>query len=107
MHLDEKKAHYIKILLDEVFGEQHFQREVVWDTRVLSGFKTQANNWIRGHDVLLFYSKNNEFTFNKLSVEHRQEYLDRFDKVDKDNRKYFDGRGGRRYLDEVIEKGRQ
>ncbi len=106
VHLDEKKAHYVKILLDEVFGEQHFQREVVWDTRVLSGFKTQANNWIRGHDVLLFYSKDNDFIFNKLSVEHRQEYLDRFDKVDKDGRKYFDGRGGRRYLDVVIEKGK-
>jgi len=106
VHLDEKKGHYIKILLDEVFGEQHFQREVVWDTRVLSGFKTQAENWIRGHDVLLFYAKNNDFMFNKLAVQHRQEYIDRFNKVDKDGRKYFDGRGGRRYLDEVMEKGK-
>ncbi|OPZ93842.1 MAG: Modification methylase MboII [candidate division TA06 bacterium ADurb.Bin417] len=106
VHLDEKKGHYIKTLLDEVFGEQYFQREIVWDTRVLSGFKTQAENWIRGHDVLLFYSKTNNFIFNKLTVEHRQEYIDRFNKVDKEGRKYFDGRGGRRYLDEVMEKGK-
>jgi len=106
VHLDEKKGHYIKTLLDEIFGEQYFQREIVWDTRVLSGFKTQADNWIRGHDVLLFYSKTNDFVFNKLTVKHRQEYLDRFNKVDKEGRKYFDGRGGKRYLDEVIEKGK-
>jgi len=106
VHLDEKKGHYIKTLLDEVLGEHHFQREIIWDTRVLSGFKTQANNWIRGHDVLLFYSKGSDFIFNKLTVEHRQEYLDRFKKVDKNGRNYFDGRGGRRYLDEVIEKGK-
>jgi site-specific DNA-methyltransferase (adenine-specific)/adenine-specific DNA-methyltransferase len=106
VHLDEKKGHYIKILLDEVFGEEHFQREIIWDTRVLSGFKTQANNWIRGHDVLLFYSKGNDSIFNKITVEHRQEYLDRFNKIEKDGRRYFDGRGGRRYLDEVMEKGK-
>jgi len=106
VHLDEKKGHYIKILLDEVLGEQYFQREVVWDTRVLSGFKTQAKNWIRGHDVLLFYTKSNDFIFNKLTVQHRQEYIDRFNKIDKNGRKYFDGRGGRRYLDEIMEKGK-
>ncbi len=106
VHLDEKKSHYIKTLLDEVFGEQYFQREIVWDTRVLSGFKTQAENWIRGHDVLLFYSKTRDFIFNKLTVGHRQEYIDRFNRVDKEGRKYFDGRGGRRYLDEVMQKGK-
>jgi DNA modification methylase len=106
VHLDEKKAHYIKVVLDEIFGENNFQREVVWDTRVLSGFKTKAANWVRGHDVILFYTKSRRFLFNKLSVPHRQEYLDRFDQIDEDGRRYFDGRGNRRYLEEVIEKGK-
>lgn len=106
VHLDEKKAHYIKVILDEVFGEGHFQREIVWDTRVLSGFKTQAGNWIRGHDVILYYTRSNSPLFNKLSVPHRQEYLDRFDQVDQMGRRYFGGRGKRRYLDDVIAKGK-
>ena len=106
VHLDEKKCHYIKGILDEIFGENNFQREIIWDISVLSGFKTQAKNWIRGHDVIFFYSKGNSFVFNKIRISHRQEYINRFNKVDEHERKYFDGRGGRRYLDEVIEKGK-
>lgn len=107
VHLDEKKSHYIKVILDEVFGEENFQREIIWDISVLSGFKTQAANWVRGHDVLLYYSKSANFIFNKLTTEHRQEYLDRFNKVDKDGRKYFDGRGEKKYLEDVISKGKR
>lgn len=107
VHLDEKKSHYIKVILDEVFGEQNFRREIVWDTQVLSGFKTQAKNWIRGHDTILYYTKSANFVFNKITVPHRQEYLDRFDEVEEETgRQYFGGRGPRRYLDEVIAKGK-
>lgn len=106
VHMDEKRSHYIKIILDEVFGLENFQREIVWDITVLSGFKTQANNWIRGHDTILFYSKSPSKSFNKLFLPHRKEYLDRFNKKDKDGRLYFDGRGEIVYLDDVIKKGK-
>lgn len=106
VHMDEKRSHYVKIILDEVFGIENFQREIVWDITVLSGFKTQANNWIRGHDTIFFYSKSPNKNFNKLFVPHKKEYLDRFNKKDKDGRLYFDGRGEIVYLDEVIEKGK-
>jgi len=106
MGLTQKKGHYIKGILDEIFGENNFQREIIWDISVLSGFKTQAKNWIRGHDVIYFYSKGSSFVFNKISIPHRQEYINRFNKVDEHGRKYFDGRGGRRYLAEVVEKGK-
>lgn len=107
VQLDYNEVHYLKILMDEVFGRECFQREIVWDISVLSGFKTIANNWIRGHDTILFYSKDNKnIVFNKQKMAHRKEYLDRFNKQDKDGRKYFDGRGAKLYLDEVIEKGK-
>jgi adenine-specific DNA-methyltransferase len=107
VHLDEKIGHYVKILLDEVFGEEAFQREIVWDIQVLSGFKTIARNWIRGHDVIYYYTKSvDEKIFNKQKQPHRKEYLDRFDKVDDEGRKYFDGRGERLYLEDVIAKGK-
>lgn len=57
VHLDWHMIHYVKILMDEVFGEDNFQREIVWDISVLSGFKTLAPNWVRGHDTILYYSK--------------------------------------------------
>lgn len=106
VHMDEKRSHYIKVVMDEIFGADNFQREVVWDITVLSGFKTQAQNWIRGHDTIFFYSKTQNKLFNKLTQPHRKEYLDRFDKTDKDGRKYFDGRGEILYLEEVIKKGK-
>lgn len=106
VHLDWHVGHYAKAVLDEVFGYENFQREIVWDISVLSEFKTIAKNWIRGHDVIYYFTKSSSFTFNKLSTEHRPEYLARFNKTDKEGRKYFDGRGVKRYLDETIEKGK-
>lgn len=106
VHLDEKKVHHVRFLLDEIFGPSHFRREIIWDITVLSGFKTIAQNWIRGHDLILYYSKSDDVIFNKLKQPHRKEYLDRFDKDDGDGRKYFDGRGEKLYLEDVIAKGK-
>ncbi|HUX02506.1 MAG TPA: site-specific DNA-methyltransferase, partial [Phycisphaerae bacterium] len=106
VHLDWRVVSYVRAIMDERFGPSNFQREIVWDISVLSGFKTIAKNWIRGHETILFYSKSNGFIFNKQSTEHRPEYIARFNKTDKKGRRYFDGRGERRYLDEVMEKGK-
>jgi adenine-specific DNA-methyltransferase len=106
VQLDYNEVHYCKVLLDEVFGPDNFQREIVWDTSVLSGYKTMTNNWIRGHDTLLFYSKGEKPHFNKLFMPHGEKYLARFDKEDENGEKFFDGRGERRYLKEVLAKGK-
>lgn len=106
VHLDWHVGHYVKVLMDEIFGKENFQREIIWDIQVLSGYKTIAQNWVRGHDVIYFYTKTSEKTFNKQSQPHRQEYLDRFNKVDEHGRQYFDGRGKVIYLDEVVAKGK-
>ena len=104
VHLDWHVGHYMKIILDDLL---YFQREIIWDISVLSGFKTIAKNWIRGHDTILFYTKNeNDVVFNKQSIPHREEYIRRFNKTDENGRRYFDGRGGKRYLDEAVEKGK-
>lgn len=107
IQLDYNEVHYCKVLMDEIFGSDCFQREIIWDTQVLSGYKTMVNNWIRGHDSILFYTKRpTGFLFNKQKMPHRKEYLDRFDKVDAEGRRYFDGRGKIRYLDEAIANGK-
>lgn len=107
VHLDYNEVHYCKLLLDEIFGRDCFQREIIWDTQVLSGYKTLADNWIRGHDSILFYTREaTGFKFHKQKMPHRKEYLDRFDKVDENGRRYFDGRGKIRYLDEAIANGK-
>lgn len=107
VHMDEKRAHYVRQIMDEVFGQNNFRREIIWDITVLSGFKSQAQNWIRGHDVILYYAKNiGQVKYNKLFQKQSKKYLKRFNKVDENGRRYFDGRGERRYLDDVIKKGK-
>ena len=106
VHLDWHMVHYVKVLLDEVFGEDNFQREIIWDISVLSGFKTLAPNWVRGHDTILYYSKSEERIFNKLMQPHTKEYLDSFNKVDENGRYYMVAHGTTRYRDEVETKGK-
>ena len=106
VHLDWHIGHYVKILLDEVFGEDNFQREIIWDIQVLSGFKTIAPNWVRGHDTIFYYSKNEERIFNKLIQPHKKEYLDSFNKQDENGRWYMVAHETKRYRDEVEKKGK-
>lgn len=111
VHLDATIGHYVKILLDEVFGEHNFQREIIWDISVLSGFKTIANNWIRGHDMIFYYSMNaDNVLFNKIKQPHTKEYLDSFkgEEIQPDGtvRYFMVAHGLKRYRDEVEPKGK-
>lgn len=106
VHLDWHMVHYVKVLMDEIFGEDNFQREIIWDISVLSGFKTLAPNWVRGHDTILYYSKSDNRVFNKLRQPHTQEYLDSFNRVDENGRHYMVAHGTIRYRDEVEAKGK-
>jgi DNA modification methylase len=103
LHCDSTASHYLRTLMDAVFGPENFLREIVWSTETSSGYKSQAKNWIRSHDILLFYSKSDSYFFKKLYYPHKEEYVTRFKKIDKDGRRYRDDRpGGRRqYLDET------
>jgi site-specific DNA-methyltransferase (adenine-specific)/adenine-specific DNA-methyltransferase len=77
VHLDQKKCHYVKVILDEVFGENNFQREIIWRIGWISGYKSAAKNWIRNHDLILFYTKNKNFIFNKEYIPYPGNYLRR------------------------------
>ena len=69
--MDYNEIHYLKVLMDEIFGRDCFQREIIWRMGFLSGYKTTANNFIRNHDTILFYSRNPEgMLFNKLYIEN-------------------------------------
>lgn len=78
--IDFNETHYLKILMDEVFGRGCFQREIIWRMGWLSGFKTMAKNYIRNHDSILFYTKNpNNYYFNKKNAyTHKCDYVERF-----------------------------
>lgn len=65
VHLDWHIGHYVKILLDEIFGEDNFRNEIVWWYLWGGRGKTQ---WNPKHDTIYFYSKSGEWIFNYLDV---------------------------------------
>lgn len=78
--IDFNETHYLKVLLDEIFGRGCFQREIIWRMGWLSGFKTGAKNYIRNHDTVLFYTKEpNSYYFNKeKAYTRREDYVERY-----------------------------
>lgn len=103
VQIDNNEVHYLKVLMDDIFGKSNFQREIIWSLKTSSGYKTAINNWVRSHDTILFYSKTSHFKFNKLYLDYSDEYKKRFKKVDEDGRRYRDDRGSgvKQYLDEL------
>ena len=104
LHCDPTAGHYLKTMMDAVFGENNFKREVIWNLGTASGYKSQINGFIRGHDTILYYTKSTDtFVFNKIFQPHKPEYIKRFSKVDEQGRRYRDDRPNRRrqYLDET------
>jgi len=75
LHCDTTASHYLKILMDAIFKPQNFQNEVIWWYRKWS---RSTNHFLRNHDVLLFYSKGQEHTFNILRVPLASSTLRRF-----------------------------
>ena len=66
LHCDPKASHYLKILLDAVFGKSNYKNEIIWCYRKWS---VSASQFVRNHDVIHFISKNEDNKFNVLSTE--------------------------------------
>ena len=65
LHCDPTASHYLKVMMDVIFGKNNFRREIIWDLQTASGYKSKVNGFIRGHDTLLYYIKSQSFIFNK------------------------------------------
>jgi site-specific DNA-methyltransferase (adenine-specific)/adenine-specific DNA-methyltransferase len=75
IHLDATAVHYVKVLLDELYGVECFQREIIWRIGWISGYKSAVRNWARNHDTILFYTRDpSDFTFHKAYVPHLPGY---------------------------------
>jgi site-specific DNA-methyltransferase (adenine-specific)/adenine-specific DNA-methyltransferase len=75
LHLDIKKGHYLKILMDEVFGEQSFVNDVIWQRTASHNDPGRYGNV---HDSLLFYKKGREYVWNEPKMEQSSGYIDKF-----------------------------
>jgi len=65
LHCDPTASHYLKIVMDAVFGQRNFRNEIIW--AYSQGGKSKKR-WARKHDEILFYSKTNNFYFDGSKV---------------------------------------
>ena len=88
LHCDPSASHYLKILLDTIFGVVHFQNEIIWKRTSAKGlaFTRFASN----HDIIFRYSKTDSWTWVPQYSEHDLEYLKQF-------YRYIEPETGRRY----------
>src|SRR6266545_1784644 len=87
LHCDPTASHYLKMLLDGVFGPQRFLNEIIWK-RI--GAHSTAKRWNVVHDVILVYSKTDEYLWNPIEVEHSEEYEARFKRQDEKGQLWTD-----------------
>lgn len=79
LHCDPTASHYLKMLLDSVFGPQNFRSEIVWKrSSAHSDTKQGRKQHGRIHDILLFYTNSDEWTWNPVYTKYDSEYVDQF-----------------------------
>lgn len=104
VHLDWHIGHYVKILLDEIFGEDYFQAEIVWKRMTPSGFKGKFGIG-HSHDVIFWYSNGTDCVYNPIVLPYSEEYVkERFSKVDENGRHFKDEKIGTATTQETIER---
>jgi site-specific DNA-methyltransferase (adenine-specific) len=86
LHCDPTASHYLKVLMDGIFGGEFFRNEIEWQrTNVHNDSKT----WSRVSDTILFYTKGTTFTWNKPLAPHSEEHIaSKYSNVDDKGRRF-------------------
>lgn len=92
LHCDPTMSHYLKLLMDAIFGPRNFRNEITWK-RTTS--RNDARRWGRVHDTILFYSRSGGFQWNRVSTPYDPTYVKRF-------YRHEDKRG--KWMSDVIER---
>jgi len=90
-HCDWHASHYVKIMLDQIFGENQFVNEIVWKRQSAHSDAKQGSKHLgRVHDTIFFYVKGKKYTFNHAYKPYDQKYVEKF-------YKHVEPETGRRY----------
>lgn len=85
LHCDPTASHYLKLILDATFGPENFRNEVIWKR---TGAHGRAKKWGPIHDTLLYYSKTNDYTWNRVFEAYDQAYVDDFYRFEDEHGRY-------------------
>lgn len=86
LHCDPTASHYLKVILDTIFGPENYRNEIVWKrTTAHSDSKTCGNT----HDVIFFYTRSTEFTWNKQFQPYEESYIEsHYRRINSEGRRY-------------------
>ena len=87
LHCDPTASHYLKILIDSVFGAANFRNELIWKR---TSAHSAADRWGDIHDTVFYYTKSDDYTWNEVLLPHTHEYSARYKNVDKDGELWAD-----------------
>ena len=92
LHCDPKASHYLKLLMDSVFGADKFRNEITWKrtSTVKGNFGQGSKFWPRAADIMLFYTKTDNYMFEQQFTSYSQEYIDK-------SYRHVEPESGRRY----------
>jgi DNA modification methylase len=91
LHCDPTASHYLKLVMDAVFGPQYFRSEIIWKrSSAHSDTKQGRKQHGRIHDVILFYTRSDEWQWNPIHTPYDEEYVNSF-------YRHVDSKSGRRY----------
>ncbi|MCB8916942.1 MAG: restriction endonuclease [Ardenticatenaceae bacterium] len=86
LHCDPTASHYLKIVLDTIFGGENFVNEIVWKR---TNVHNDSKSWSKVSDVIFFYAKSKEFTWNPVYAPHSESHLaSKYRNREKDGRLY-------------------
>lgn len=74
LHCDPTASHYIKAMMDSIFGHQNFRNEIIWKR---TGAHGRAKRWGPIHDTILFYTRSDKYTWNRTFEEYGKDYLEK------------------------------
>lgn len=106
VHLDWHIGHYVKILMDEVFGEDNFRNEIIWQK--IRTTKAQSNSFGNVHDAIYCYKKGDIAFFKNIYIPYDDNYIKRHYKKNEEGRYYTDvslvqkGQGEARYFNKQL-----
>lgn len=106
LHCDPTASHYLKVMLDGVFGIKQFRNEIVWKRQL--GRSNNAKLYGKEHDILLFYTRSDAYVFNPVYKPLTAEQIKAYKHTDENGRKFYTDSGNRKretkvrrfYLDE-------
>lgn len=102
LHLDHNANYLGRHIFQQKFSKSNFQREIIWYFDNVSGFKSIADNWIRDHETIIWFTKTKgDYIFNKVYGDYPEGYEDKFTNDDGDGRLYMKRGGRKQYLDEL------